>query len=1755
MRLRPSIRLALLPLLAMACSSSSSKPTSSGGTDPGQPPPAAALSPVAVEATPSECAMLDSSDVRAQMSAAFELKLLRKCGRELPRVQSIFNAGGASRVPIRRLETTPNQLGATDILVNNPAADTGGHTTQSETSMVAVGPTVCAAWNDAGEGYGTNGFSGFGYSQDGGHTFTDGGPFPNGPSDTNEGDPSLAFSARDAAYYYAALSTRGLSLWKSTNNCQTYQYVGAIHVGSGDDKELMAVDNTPSSPYYGRIYVGWTNFSASPNYNMVTYSDNGGSTWSDPVTLPGSGTGGQGMWPAVAPNGDVYFALLNRAGSVGGLQSQWIYKSSNGGGTFVKMTDIGTNQLRPENPSSSSSCGRQALNGNIRNLPSPQIAISRDTSAPAGYIIHSIYSYDSDGTGPDQSNVFYRRSLDGATTWSAEVKLNDDATNTDQFFAAIGVSDAGLLVASWYDRRLDPTNNLAFDRYATYSLDKGLTWSPNIRLSDVSSGVAQTNPNFDGLATCYHGDYDQLAVVGSVAHMVWSDDRRVTSTGPNPDVYYDQFTIGKAVTVNPSGFEGGSTATGTVMLDGAAPAGGTVVSLTSSVPALVTVPAQVTVPAFAQTATFAVTSQVTGTQTPVTITATFPDASTATASITVLASPTVTGLTLVPTSVVGGQPSVATITLSHPAPTGGAVVMLSSSATSVATVPATLAVAEGAQTATFNVTSLAQLSNAAATISASINGVTKSAVLTVLASPGNASYDATLKVPRCTMASSSCDTGPDLVKGRDTMSGGAETHQPNTLGGTCADGASGSYHYDESLDRLRISTVDGSTLAAGKQATIDATVWVYSSSDYLDLFFAPDANSPVWSLIATVPVTGSQVEKVLSTTFTLPPATLPAIRAQWRYVGSALTCSSGGYDDHDDLVFVYQSLPDTTPPTVSILSPGNGATLRAVVPVSVEADDNVGVASVILAVDTAKVTQTKGTAPYLLPLNTTTYADGPHQLTAIASDAAGNATVSSAVSIVIDNTPPTVSVTAPAAGAVITGTVPFTADASDALSGVAAVEFLVDGVAVASDATAPYGIDWNSATVPPGYHVLGARATDAAGNQTVSDTVVVIVAATNQAPVVNAGLDIVLSLPSMAGLEGSVSDDGLPAPPTLTIAWSVVSGPGTVTFADPTNPSTTASFSTVGVYVLRLSASDGVLSASDDMQVTVNPPNQAPVVSAGSDISVSFPGPASLAGVVTDDGLPAPPSLTIAWTTTSGPGTVSFANPGAAATTATFSAAGVYVLRLSASDGDLSAYDEVQVTVAVGNQAPVVSAGPNLSIALPATAALNGSATDDGLPLPPALTVEWTKSSGPGTVTFADPLAAVTTASFSAPGVYVLRLTASDGALSSFAETQVTVAPVNQAPVVSAGPNLSITLPAAANLNGSATDDGLPAPPTLTVQWTKSSGPGTVTFANPNVAVTTATFSAAGVYVLRLTASDSALSSFAETQVTVAPANQAPVVNAGPDKAITFPGTAAITGTVTDDGLPTPPTLIIAWTKTSGPGTVTFTPANTASTTASFSTAGTYVLRLTASDGALSSFDEVQVVVSPANQAPVVNAGPDKTITLPSTAAITGTVTDDGLPVPPTLTITWTKISGPGTVTFSPANAASTTATFSAAGTYVVRLTASDGALSSSDDAQITVNPTASGPCAGLCDNPVNFTINGSFQSGNLGTGAVCYQTTSVVHGGNCGNFVSPRTLSVNGSQRPCTYNNWSSVPATRNGGYCIQTTSGNYPWAYFTTW
>jgi Big-like domain-containing protein len=316
--------------------------------------------------------------------------------------------------------------------------------------------------------------------------------------------------------------------------------------------------------------------------------------------------------------------------------------------------------------------------------------------------------------------------------------------------------------------------------------------------------------------------------------------------------------------------------------------------------------------------------------------------------------------------------------------------------------------APGAGSSTITVA--AGASTAAGTYSLTVTGTgggkthTAALSLTVTAvSGGNAAYDPTLKAPKCPTIAAACDSGPSLLRGRASL--GPEPNQPNTISSSCADGASGTFHSDESVDALKVTTTDGSSLAAGKTVTVTAAVWAYStfSSDHLDLYFAPNATSPAWTLIGTVSPSAAGAQ-TLAANYTLPAGgSLQAVRANFRYGGTASPCSAGAYDDHDDLVFaVGAGAGDTTPPSTSITAPANGATVSGTITATASASDDVGVTKVELYVDGAlKATDTA--SPYSFTWDTTGVANGGHSLASKAYDAAGNVGTSATVSVTVSN--------------------------------------------------------------------------------------------------------------------------------------------------------------------------------------------------------------------------------------------------------------------------------------------------------------------------------------------------------------------------------------------------------------------------------------------------------------------------------------------------------------------------------------------------------------------------------------------------------------------------------------------------------------------------------------------------------------------------------------------------------------------------------
>jgi len=349
----------------------------------------------------------------------------------------------------------------------------------------------------------------------------------------------------------------------------------------------------------------------------------------------------------------------------------------------------------------------------------------------------------------------------------------------------------------------------------------------------------------------------------------------------------------------------------------------------------------------------------------------------------------------------------------------------------------------------------------------------------------------------------------------------------------------------------------------------------------------------------------------------------------------------------------------------------------------------------------------------------------------------------------------------------------------------------------------------------------------------------------NTAPVVNAGSDQTLPAPGTATLTGTATDDGNPNPPgTLTTSWTLVSGPGAVSFGTPGAFSTTASFPVPGLYTVRLSAYDGEATTSDDVTITVDPP-------AGS-------GSGLLAQYFNDAG------------------------------------SGVFFTSLALSRTDAT----VDFDWGANAPDPTVQAD-NFSVRwsgqlmAPITATYTfTTASDDGVRLyvnGQAIVDNWTDhgvTSNSGTITltagqrydirmdyYEKGQLATARLSWSYPGQPVQVLPS---------WVLYPAAPVNQPPAVDAGIDQTISLPNAVSLSGAARDDGLPGG-TLSVAWSKISGRedssgGTVTFANPNSPTTTATFGADGIYVLRLTASDGAVTVSDDVTVTV---NPAPVTGTG----------------------------------------------------------------------------------------------------------------------------------------------------------------------------------------------------------------------------------------------------------------------------------
>jgi hypothetical protein len=191
----------------------------------------------------------------------------------------------------------------------------------------------------------------------------------------------------------------------------------------------------------------------------------------------------------------------------------FVAKSTNGGQSFSAPVLVA--------PIEAIGFAGGTLLGNFRVNSYPRIDVN-----PMNGNVYVVYS--SNPPGPDGSDVFFSRSVNGGTTWSPPIRVNDDATTNDQFFPDVAVNKDGVLEIIWYDRRNDP-DNLNLEIFSAQSSNGGRSFSTNRAVT--SEAFPPAPAGYDPfLASTYMGDYLDIKAFGGTFLLAWGDNRRRITT-------------------------------------------------------------------------------------------------------------------------------------------------------------------------------------------------------------------------------------------------------------------------------------------------------------------------------------------------------------------------------------------------------------------------------------------------------------------------------------------------------------------------------------------------------------------------------------------------------------------------------------------------------------------------------------------------------------------------------------------------------------------------------------------------------------------------------------------------------------------------------------------------------------------------------------------------------------------------------------------------------------------------------------------------------------------------------------------------------------------------------------------------------------------------------------------------------------------------------------------------------------------------
>ena len=369
-----------------------------------------------------------------------------------------------------------------------------------------------------------------GYSDNGGSLVSDGDPvIAFGPKPDNKGGFSFAKGAR--AYYanlasFATGAAEGnqapelLAVSRSDDDGVSWLAPVVAAGGHGfkfNDKEDVWADKNPSSPFFGRVYVSWTQFRGSVftffgEPIMVTFSADGGATWSRPNQLSaahnnGTVGGRQGSAVRTGPDGTVYVFWEDGDNKVG--NKMVLASSTDGGVSWTRPSDIAP----------------------VRDIadPIPGANFRTDSFLSAGVDQRNgaVYAAWSDRTG-GAGHIVVTKSADKGATWSAPRTVSATA-NGYAFFQGLDVAPNGRVDVGYQaltvlgSATTYGNGNAKIDSFYTSSNDGGVTWSAPAKVSSASSDPAASAQN--NLQRQFWGDYNTLVSTAAAAYFIYTDSR------------------------------------------------------------------------------------------------------------------------------------------------------------------------------------------------------------------------------------------------------------------------------------------------------------------------------------------------------------------------------------------------------------------------------------------------------------------------------------------------------------------------------------------------------------------------------------------------------------------------------------------------------------------------------------------------------------------------------------------------------------------------------------------------------------------------------------------------------------------------------------------------------------------------------------------------------------------------------------------------------------------------------------------------------------------------------------------------------------------------------------------------------------------------------------------------------------------------------------------------------------------------------